>query len=145
MEYAEKNGVRDSVSYYGHVDTGELKFLYSNALALVFPSLLGPNNFPPLEAMYNGCPVIVSNLEGHKEQLGSSALYFDPFDPHDLYSKIDYLLSNPKFCSDLIMSGKIHVEKLTVGNYLDQLLDVAKEYRKYRNLWGEGSTPLIGW
>ena len=65
----------------------ELKWIYKNADALVFPTLLGPNNFPPIEAMSLGVPVIVSDIKGHRNQLQENALFFDPLCPESLPRK----------------------------------------------------------
>ena len=40
---------------------------------MVFASIVGPNNYPPIEAASLGCPVILSDLPGHREQMGESA------------------------------------------------------------------------
>ena len=58
MNYLNSTSVRDQVRYFGFVSDEEMKVLYTNALALVFPTLLGPTNMPILEAIACGCPVI---------------------------------------------------------------------------------------
>ena len=35
-----------------------------------------------------GCPVFISNLQGHVDQLGNRAVFFDPMNPEDLAEKI---------------------------------------------------------
>jgi glycosyltransferase involved in cell wall biosynthesis len=65
----------------GFVDNDTLYTLYKNANALVMPTFLGPTNIPLLEAQALGCPVICSNLVGHKEMLGEAACYIDPDNP----------------------------------------------------------------
>ena len=46
---------------------------------MVFPSLFGPDNLPPLEAIAHGCPAMVADIPGAREQLGSAVSYFQPF------------------------------------------------------------------
>lgn len=45
----------------GEIDRSRLLGLIQSASALVMPSLLGPNNLPPLEAIQLGVPTLVSN------------------------------------------------------------------------------------
>ena len=60
------------------VTDAELSELYKHAQSLVFPSLMEGFGLPPLEAIENGCPVIVSDIPIFHEILGNAALYFNP-------------------------------------------------------------------
>ncbi|MDE1149989.1 MAG: glycosyltransferase family 1 protein [Azospirillaceae bacterium] len=53
----------DSLCPVGHVSDGELRALYENALALVYPSRYEGFGLPPVEAMTCGCPVVISDQE----------------------------------------------------------------------------------
>jgi glycosyltransferase involved in cell wall biosynthesis len=55
-----------------------LGHLYSNAVALIYPSLYEGFGIPPLEAMAYGCPVLCSNRSSIPEVVGDAGLYFDP-------------------------------------------------------------------
>lgn len=80
--------LENEVIFAGFVTRNELISLYKNAFGLTYASLLGPDNIPPLEAMAVGCPVFISNLQGHVDQLGTRAVFFDPMNPEDLAEKI---------------------------------------------------------
>lgn len=58
----------------GFVSDGELRVLYENALALVYPSRYEGFGLPPIEAMQCGCPVIVSDQEALLEVGGDAVL-----------------------------------------------------------------------
>lgn len=77
-------GIQDSVLFLGFVSTEEMNALYRNATSLIMASHFGPTNMPPLEALELGCPIICSDLEGHREELGDAALYFNPLDSKEL-------------------------------------------------------------
>jgi glycosyltransferase involved in cell wall biosynthesis len=62
----------------GELGDASLKALYSNALALVFPSVYEGFGLPPLEAMVCGCPVAAARAASLPEVCGDAALYFDP-------------------------------------------------------------------
>jgi glycosyltransferase involved in cell wall biosynthesis len=73
------------VDYLGFVNKQELYTLYNNCIAMVMPTFLGPTNLPLLEASFLGCPVIASDLAGHREMLGNYATYINPSDPDDIF------------------------------------------------------------
>lgn len=76
--YAKELGLQNKVIFTGFIPDETLYSLYKNARALVMPTLLGPSNMPPLEAMQLECPALCSGFEGHKEIMKDAALYFDP-------------------------------------------------------------------
>ncbi|GFK95205.1 D-inositol 3-phosphate glycosyltransferase [Fundidesulfovibrio magnetotacticus] len=66
----------------GYVPDEALPGLYSDALALVYPSVYEGFGLPVLEAMACGCPVITSGLSSLPEVGGEACLYLDdPSDP----------------------------------------------------------------
>jgi len=81
----EDLGLQGHVLCLGFVPGSHKDLLMSNALSLVMPTFLGPTNLPPLEAMEYNVPSVCSDLEGHREMLGNSALYFDPSSEQALY------------------------------------------------------------
>ncbi|MDB5205619.1 MAG: hypothetical protein JWR72_694 [Flavisolibacter sp.] len=88
LEYIKKVvkelSLQNTVVMPGFVSSEEVYSFYKNALALVMPTFLGPTNMPLLEAEVLGCPVICSNLEGHREMMGENACYVKPDDPQSI-------------------------------------------------------------
>ena len=69
----------------GYVPEDALAGLYSDALALVYPSLYEGFGLPVLEAMSCGCPVITANAASLPEVGGNACLYLqDPTDPGEM-------------------------------------------------------------
>jgi glycosyltransferase involved in cell wall biosynthesis len=66
---AKKLGIDDLVLDLGFVDKADLSLLIKNSKGLVMPSLLGPTNLPPLEALALGVPVAVSDVHQFDEDL----------------------------------------------------------------------------
>ena len=56
----------------------DLRSLYSDAVALLFPSLYEGFGWPLIEAQSCGCPVITSNRSPMTEVAATAALYIDP-------------------------------------------------------------------
>ncbi len=83
-----REALETKVIFTSFVSNEEIYTFYKNAIALVFTAFLGPTNMPLLEASYLGCPVVCTDLEGHKEQLKDSALYFDTFNHTDIANKM---------------------------------------------------------
>lgn len=74
----------------------ELSQLYKGAQALVFPSLMEGFGLPAIEALREGCPVIVSDIPVFHEILGDSAIYFDPHDAGALAKLLSSNIKKPK-------------------------------------------------
>ena len=87
--YCNKNGLSESVLFLGFVENDEIYTFYKNAASLIMASYFGPTNMPPIEAMYLDCPVICSDIEGHREIMGDAALYFNPYNTNQLVSQME--------------------------------------------------------
>lgn len=80
VELIEIYGLQNQFYLLGYVSNDELVSLYKKTIALVFPSFFGPTNIPPLEAIALGCPIIVSDVYGHRDQLDGAGIMVNPFD-----------------------------------------------------------------
>lgn len=101
--------LKDRIIFTGFVADEDISFIYENASVLVFPSLYEGFGLPPLEAMLNFCPAIVSNKSSMPEICSDAVLYFDPFDTKDLSEKITSVLTNNDLRNQLINKGKLRV------------------------------------
>jgi glycosyltransferase involved in cell wall biosynthesis len=86
------DSIPDGVRLLGPVGDDMLPALYSGAAGFVYPSVYEGFGLPPLEAMASGCPVAVSDIPAHREICGKTAMYFDPFIPEDISTKLEWLL-----------------------------------------------------
>lgn len=80
MKLAADLGVAQAVKCLDYVSYDQLRDLYRQAIALVFPSLWEGFGFPVLEAMGCGTAVITSNRSSLPEVTGDGALLVDPTD-----------------------------------------------------------------
>lgn len=97
--------IKNLVDFTGFVSDLKLKELYSQALALVFPSKYEGFGLPLLEAMKYKCPVLASNIPPIKEICVDSALYFDPNSIEDISKKINNIYSSKQLRDNLINKG----------------------------------------
>lgn len=122
------NGLEDQIIITGFISNEELKYLYTHAIGMIFASMMGPNNMPPIEATYLNCPVIITNLEGHIEQLGDTALYFDGNDYIKLAEHIRNIRSNKVERDKILESQKPLREKFSKINYFEEVMKIFDEY-----------------
>lgn len=106
----EKAGLQNRVIHIPNVSDTELKWLYKNTEALIFPSLHEGFGWPVLEAMACGCPVIASNTSSVPEVGGYVPLYIDPKKPDSIAQAIKRILNDPALKNELIALGKKRAE-----------------------------------
>jgi glycosyltransferase involved in cell wall biosynthesis len=121
------------VKFLEFVPDEDLVSLYKYALCFVLPSLYEGFGLPVLEAMAQGCPVVVSNSSSLPEIAGKAGIYVDP---NDTQSIVKGLLAAVRERN--LMQGKIRVKKglLRVQDFswdkaaketLDSLIDLVKQ------------------
>jgi len=119
-------GVSDRVSFPGFVETEELVALYQHAHALAYPSFLGPENLPPLEAMALGCPAVVADVPGAEHQLGDAALRFDPPD-HEALAAAIRSLEDASLRERHVDAGRTLAAGRTARSYVQGVLAAVDE------------------
>lgn len=129
LSSAKKYGA-NGVMFVDFVEDSKLPSLYKNAQCFVLPSLYEGFGLPVLEAMKNGCPVILSNVSSLPEAGGDAALYFDPLNVEDIAQTIDKVLSNPKLRSEMIKKGYEQVKKFSWEKTAKETLKVLEEITK---------------
>jgi glycosyltransferase involved in cell wall biosynthesis len=122
----KKRGTR-GVVFTGFASEGQLRWLYENTAAYVFPSLSEGFGLPALEAMVHGAPVISSNTSCLPEIYGAAALYFNPLDVQEMARKISQVVDDEKLSKKLSMAGVNHANKYSWLKTAEQTLEV---YRK---------------
>jgi glycosyltransferase involved in cell wall biosynthesis len=105
VQIAKELGVLDDILFLGYVEDKEMVALYKKATALVFTTLGGPTNIPPLEAMVLGLPVVYSGIFAMPDQMGRAGLAFDPFNEQDIADKINLIWENKELRDKLIKEG----------------------------------------
>ena len=118
--------IQEYVKYLGFISSIELEELYKKAGVTVMPSLLGPTNLPPLEALSLGCPIVVSkngdaNLENY-----NSVIVLDPFDL-DEWSKV----MSTEFTFEPVDRNRFdEIQTATEAENRAKLLQLVKNFKK---------------
>jgi glycosyltransferase involved in cell wall biosynthesis len=97
----------------GYLDDADYYRLLSGARCLVMPTLAeGGGSFPVWEALFEGVPVICSDIPVLREmaaRAGASVTWFDPGDPADLAARLDELMADPDAAR---VAARAQVERL---------------------------------
>lgn len=123
----QRRGLDGSVIFTGFVSEGELRWLYENTLAYVFPSLSEGFGLPGLEAMVHGAPVISSNATCLPEIYKDGAHYFNPNDKNDMADKISDVINNEKLRRELINKGGVVAKQYSWQKMAEQTLNIYKK------------------
>jgi glycosyltransferase involved in cell wall biosynthesis len=100
------DGLGEGVTFLGSVTSQQLRYLYQEAEALVFPSLYEGFGLPPLEAMAAGTPVVAMPISAVPEVGGDCVLYPDSLSPEDLARAIDRIASDDELRESLSSRGR---------------------------------------
>lgn len=127
-------GLKDKVVFAGFVENAAINTFFKNATALTMASFFGPTNMPPMEAMHIGCPVICTDLAGHREQLGDAALYFDARDSKALTQCMEEMIANrDKYAAAIAKQEKKSV--FTIEEALKRINQYMIELTAIRGAW----------
>ncbi|MGH3001562.1 MAG: glycosyltransferase, partial [Gaiellaceae bacterium] len=129
-----RRGLDSHVRILGFVTTEELIELYRSAHALLFLSRFGPENLPPLEAMALGCPAVVADVPGAREQYGDAALIVDPRSPGEVADALESL-DEPPVRDRLVAQGLSRARSWTARDYVQGVLSFLDEFEIERRLW----------
>ncbi len=113
-----------NILFTDFISEGQLRWLYENTSAYVFPSLSEGFGLPGLEAMVHHAPVVSSDSTCLPEVYGEAALYFDCLDPNDMASKIAKVLDDKKLANQLRTKGTLQAQKYSWARMAEQTLKV---------------------
>ncbi|MDR6301430.1 glycosyltransferase family 4 protein [Mesonia maritima] len=130
LKLAEKHTVKDRIIIKGTVSEKEKIELYSNAKALVHPSLAEGFGLPVVEAMTFGTPVIISNKTSLPEVGGKAAQYFENYEPENMANVVkntlkDFQLNPENYKKSLQNQAQKFSWKNTAKQYLTVYQEVA--------------------
>lgn len=106
LKELDRSPYKDRIILTGPVLDKEKALIYKNALVFIYPSLYEGFGFPPLEAMSQGTPAIVSFSTSLPEVTGGAALMVDPTRPKELAGSIKELLQDKELYNQLKEEGK---------------------------------------
>lgn len=129
LEYIAEHRLQDLIIFTPEkVGTEGLRYLYSNARLLVYPSFYEGFGLPVVEAMLSRCPVITSNVSSLPEAAGPDSLLVDPTNVQVIADKMRTLLTDDVLRESIIDKGYRYASDNFSPNVLaDQLMNIYKQ------------------
>lgn len=131
IQYVKINQYEKYVVFAGFLQDAQLAAMYSQAKALVHPSLSEGFGLTGLEAMSLGVPVIASNAGSLPEVYGQASIYFDPTKVLDIADKIVQVLSDPSLQKKLMKKGYAQAAKFSWNDTAKQTLELYQQVSKH--------------
>jgi glycosyltransferase involved in cell wall biosynthesis len=134
LEYAKNAGLASQVTSLGFVEQATLPGLYRGAHALVYSTLFGPENLPPLEAFEMQCPVIASRVAGAECQLGDAAFLVNSTLASD-YADAVVRLEEPETRMKYIARGTARAQRYKPEKLVRDVDAAFADFAPYRRTW----------
>lgn len=130
----EKLNLTEDVIFLGFVSEEILYTLYKHCASFIMASHFGPTNMPPIEAMEIGCPVICSDLGGHREIMGDAAVYFDSFSPDSMLRAMEEIILRRDYYLKKVQKQHL-VTKFNISHAINALEQCLLEAVEIRSNW----------
>ncbi len=108
----------------GYVSKSDLRALYQQAAAVVYPSIEEGFGLPLLEGMASEVPVIASRIPAFQEVCNDSCLYFDPNSELELTEQIRSVLQRNDLRQGLVAKGRERIKKFSWKDSAQKTLDL---------------------
>lgn len=128
-------GVEDLIHFAGFVSYEEMKYIYTHAAGTIFASLMGPNNIPPIEAVYLNCPLMITDIPGHVEQMGEGIMYFNGYKPSELAAHMESLLTKPETRKHALDAQAAKKKEFEEYDYASGIIKILDEFELMRSTW----------
>ncbi len=125
QEQLVRAGLAQDAHFLGFVNTEELRGLFENALACVFPSLHEGFGMPILEAMSLGVPVITSSVSSMAEVGADAALLVPPKDIYAISEAMEKVYTDSALRTALIEKGLAHAKLFSWSRAAREYLTLA--------------------
>jgi glycosyltransferase involved in cell wall biosynthesis len=112
------------VKFLGAVPGENLPAVFSQSSLFVYPSFYEGFGLPPLEAMRQGIPAIVSKKSSLPEICSDAALYCDADDPHDIAMVMKNVLTNKNLRETLSQRGRQRSGKFSWTKFVKKVMNI---------------------
>lgn len=119
-----------NIIFTDYISDGQLRWLYENCAAYVFPSLSEGFGLPGLEAMQHGAPVVSSDATCLPEVYGEAAHYFDPTNAQTMADAINEVLTDKDLRLELVAAGHLKAQEYSWRRMAKQTLAIYQSVLK---------------
>jgi glycosyltransferase involved in cell wall biosynthesis len=124
VPHGRQNGAissyEDDMAFLGFVSNKQRDWLYSHALAMVYPSVYEGFGLPVLEAMQYATPVITYDNTSIREVAGDAALYAT--DAASIKDRVTELLDDPKLQTEYGRKGQERAAEFSWAQTTEEML-----------------------
>ena len=124
LSLIEQLGLKDQVFFAGGLGPDELKVVYANAQALLFPSYYEGFGLPAVESMACGTPVVSSNAGALSEVIGDAGITADPENAEEMADGVKRLIQDNALREMMIKHGKEQAAKFSWKEHALRTLEV---------------------
>lgn len=103
----------DNVEYYVDLPKEDVVRHLKRSKLLVSPSIFEGFNLTPMEALWCHVPILISDIEVHKEIYGNGIIYHKQDDIDDMTKKIDIIMSDKDLQSKIVKHGRNCIKYFT--------------------------------
>jgi glycosyltransferase involved in cell wall biosynthesis len=112
VRQVEELGLEDAVLFAGLLPEDELQWLYQHTALVTIPTKYEAGSFPLFEAMFEGVPVICSNVTSLPETILDQRFIFDPHDVQALSELIFRMITDEQLRQDNIANSAAQADRL---------------------------------
>ncbi len=123
-KFVQDNFENDEIIIFTNLNSKFLINLYQNSIFYIFSSYCEVFGLTSLEAMSQGCPVLISNKSALPEINSNAAEYFDPDNEINIKEVMQKVLLDPNFRKNLINKGRNHSKKFSWSHTVSQTMKV---------------------
>lgn len=109
-----------NIIFTGFISNEDVKVLYKNALAYLFPSIYEGFGIPIIDAQTLGIPVICSDILVFREVAGEGAL-FSKLDIENFTKELKKILEDKELRDSLIVKGYENQKRFSIENIKEQI------------------------
>ena len=114
-------GLKNNVTLFSNLSNEDVLLMYKVCKAFIFPSTYEGFGIPILEAMANGKPFILSDIEVFKEITKGYGEFFNPKNKESMASSIIKTLDDVQLCNELSEFGQKRVSDFDFKNLAIEL------------------------
>ena len=122
--FITKNFQKDEIIFLHNLDNSFLINLYKNAKFYIFSSYCEVFGLTSLEAMSQGCPVIISNKSALTEINSDAVEYFDPDNENEIKNSMYKVLFDENYRNKIIEKSQNHFKNFSWEKTVSETLNV---------------------
>jgi glycosyltransferase involved in cell wall biosynthesis len=123
-KFIKENFEKNEIIFFHNLNNNYLANLYKKAKFYIFSSYCEVFGLTSLEAMSQGCPIIISDKSALPEINGEAAEYFNPDNIDQTKKSMEKLIYDTNHRDNLILKGNIQFKKYSWKKTVNETLDI---------------------